>query len=481
MNLLDFMGLFDEFAASSWDAWRAVLARITPEVREFWAAVGRGAGKSRVVALLACWFASREYVRVSGETIYIGVFAPDKKQAGVTFRYVLGLLRSVPALERLIVNDTRDSIVLSNGVTVEVITASIAAPRGRAYALAIVEEAAFLPSDASANPDVELLRALRPALARVPGSLLVVVSSPYARRGVLWNAWRKYHDQPDGAVVFVQAPTLELNPTFDALAVERAYDDDAASAAAEFGAQFRGDVETFLSVEAIDAVVVPGRFELAPRSGVHYHAFVDPAGGSGADSFTAAVCHLETREGAEVRVLDAVREIRPPFSPEQTVVDLASFLKPYSINRVTGDRYAGEWPREQFRKHGIEYAVSERTKSDIYRDALPVVNSRRVELLEHPRLAAQLGGLERRTARGGKDSIDHGPGGHDDIANSVCGAVVLAGEPGVNFTGLLDGSLVRAGGHVGYVPAVVADDDEEDGGPRDDLRFGTRRRHRVGW
>jgi hypothetical protein len=41
-------------------------------------------------------------------------------------------------------------------------------------------------------------------------------------------------------------------------------------------------------------------------------------------------------------------------------------------------------------------------------------------------LISQLHGLERRTARGGKDSIDHGPGAHDDIANAVAGALVLA-------------------------------------------------------
>jgi hypothetical protein len=46
--------------------------------------------------------------------------------------------------------------------------------------------------------------------------------------------------------------------------------------------------------------------------------------------------------------------------------------------------------------------------------------------LDIPRLISQFHGLERRTARGGKDSIDHGPGAHDDIANAVAGAIVLA-------------------------------------------------------
>jgi hypothetical protein len=430
MKLLDFMGLFPEFKDSSWSGWRKHLKRLNAGVREFYAVVGRGAGKSRIVALIATWYASRPYHRAPGEHIYVGIFGPDRKQAAITFRYVIGLLRSDSTLEALIVSETKDSVELSNGIVIEVITASVAAPRGRAYALAIVEEAAFLPTDTSVNPDVELLRALRPALARVPGSLLVVVSSPYARRGVLWDAWKRLHGQPDGAAVFVQAPTLELNPTFDQEAVARAYEEDPASAAAEFGGQFRSDVGSFVSREALEAAVVTGRIELPPLTMHRYFGFVDPSGGT-ADSFTAAVAHIEKRDGQEVRVLDAVREIKPSFSPEQAVRDLSVFLKSYRVARVEGDRYAGEWPREQFRKQGIQYALSERAKSDIYRDSLPLVNSGLVELLDQPRLLTQLGGLERRTGRGGRDSIDHAPGGHDDVANAACGALV--GATGVHL------------------------------------------------
>jgi hypothetical protein len=48
-----------------------------------------------------------------------------------------------------------------------------------------------------------------------------------------------------------------------------------------------------------------------------------------------------------------------------------------------------------------------------------------VDLLDSPRLVSQLTSLERRTARGGKDSIDHAPGAHDDVANAVAGACWL--------------------------------------------------------
>jgi hypothetical protein len=86
-----------------------------------------------------------------------------------------------------------------------------------------------------------------------------------------------------------------------------------------------------------------------------------------------------------------------------------------------GDKYAGQWVPSAFASHGIQFEQSARAKSDLYLDLLPLINSRSVELLEHPRLASELIGLERRTARSGRDSVDHSPGGHDDVANAVAG------------------------------------------------------------
>ena len=96
------------------------------------------------------------------------------------------------------------------------------------------------------------------------------------------------------------------------------------------------------------------------------------------------------------------------------------------VTRAHGDRYAGEWPREQFRKHGINYVPSEHSKSELYLNLLPLVNSRAVDLLDDDRMVRQLVGLERRTSRGGSDRIDHTPGAHDDFANAAAGAIVLA-------------------------------------------------------
>jgi hypothetical protein len=122
---------------------------------------------------------------------------------------------------------------------------------------------------------------------------------------------------------------------------------------------------------------------------VSYSAFVDPSGGN-ADSMTLAIGHQED----DVTVLDAIRERRPPFSPEDVVLEFAELLKTYRIAEVQGDRYAGDWPRERFREHGIAYELAAKPKSDLYRDLLPAINSRNIELLDDARLIAQIVGLD---------------------------------------------------------------------------------------
>ena len=52
--------------------------------------------------------------------------------------------------------------------------------------------------------------------------------------------------------------------------------------------------------------------------------------------------------------------------------------------KATGDRYGGLWPAEQLAKFGISYEPSPLTKSELYGALLRLLNSRRIELLDHP-------------------------------------------------------------------------------------------------
>jgi hypothetical protein len=325
-------------------------------------------------------------------------------------------------LASMVERETASSFDLSNSTTIEIHSASHRSTRGYTIIAALCDELAFWPTEDSAEPDYEVIRALRPGMATIPGAMLLCGSSPYARRGALWDSYRRHFGRDDDPVLVWQAATRTMNPSVPQSLIDEETERDPASAAAEYGAQFRVDVESFVAREVVDAAVAQGRHELPPVQGVGYRAFVDPSGGS-ADSMTLAVAHRDRTSGNVV--LDAVRERKPPFSPEAVVDEFCALLLQYGLRTVTGDRYAGEWPRERFHVHGVTYEPSEPPKSDIYRDVLPLLNAGRVELLDLPRLASQLCGLERRTARGGRDSIDHAPGGHDDLANAACGALRL--------------------------------------------------------
>ncbi|MGE0750815.1 MAG: hypothetical protein AB7K64_09535 [Variibacter sp.] len=401
----------------------------TAPASEAWLVCGRRAGKSFVLALVAVFLATfRSWLPhlAPGERGTILIIATDRRQARVILRYVSALLTQVPMLRRIIERDTTSGFDLSNAVTIEVSAASFRSVRGYTLLAALLDEIAFFRTDDAANPDYEILAAVRPGMATIPGAMLLCASSPYARRGALWDAHRRHFGRDGDPVLVWQAATRDMNPTVPRRVIDEATERDPASAAAEYGAQFRSDIESFVTREVVDACITLGVRERPRLAGFTYRAFVDPSGGS-ADAFTLAIAHREDRNS----LLDVIRERRPPFAPTAVVADFSALLKSYGITSVTGDRYAGEWPREAFRAHGISYEPAPKPKSDLYRDLLPALNSRSVDLLDDPKLMAQLVGLERRTARGGRDSIDHAPGAHDDIANAVAGVInVLAGPVG---------------------------------------------------
>jgi hypothetical protein len=451
LTILDVMDhprlLGSVFRGVTWHAWRAFLAVLfglalteamqavyyactgretvpAAAAREAWVIVGRRGGKSRIAALIAVFLACfRSYAGclAPGERGTVMVLAADRKQARTILRYVRGLLDRVPALAAMVEARRADSLDLVNGITIEVHTASYKTVRGYSIVAALCEEIAFWENaEDAANPDAEILAALRPAMATIPGALLLAISSPYARRGELWRAYETHYSK-DSPVLVWQADTRSMNPAVDPAVITTAYEEDESRAEAEYGAQFRRDVENVVTREIIAAAVVPNRVNLPPSRGFQYRAFVDPSGGS-QDSFTLAIAHREQDRA----VLDVAREVRPPFSPDQVVQDFADVLRSYGLREVRGDYYGGLWPTERFQRHGITYRRSESSKSDLYKAVLPLLTGGRAELLDLSRLRAQFLGLERRTARGGRDSIDHRPGGHDDLANAVAGALLEA-------------------------------------------------------
>lgn len=394
---------------------------------------------SRIASLIAMYLCClRDYSKYlsPGERGYLPVIAADRKQARVVFSYANAYVTEADIFKALLEGEPlKERISFSNNVDLEIMTASSKSTKGYTNVGGVLDEIAFFSSEDSANPDFEIVASVRRGMRTIPNSTLVMLSSPYARRGVLWDTYRDHFGKDDDPVFVWQAPTWVMNRTLSKAALQDDFDRDPDKANADYGAEFRKDVARFAPLQVIEACVDKDRVEFGPRTDTYYFGFVDPSGGS-QDSMTLAIGHLEEMPGNNNEpeqhvIVDAIYEEIPPFSPDSVAATFAQYLKNYGILQVTGDRYAGEWPAERFSAHGITYEASKKVTSDLYRDLLPLLNSRRVALPDNTRLIHQLWNLERTTSKAGRDSIGHPKGGHDDIANAVAGLAshLAAGGP----------------------------------------------------
>ena len=447
-------------------------------VDEAWLIVGRRGGKSLILALIAVWLALfrdwSEYL-TPGEYGTVMVIAADRKQARTLFRYIQAFIDNIPALARYKTahGQTKDTITLRTNIQIEIHTANFRTTRGYTLVAVLLDEVAFWKNEGTNNPDAEILEALRPGMSTIPGAMLLAASSPYARRGVLYDAWKENWGKEQDDVLVWKAPTWVMNPNLprDGRVIARSYARDPVKAASEYGADFRGDVSGFFPDEVIDLAMADTRPEvILPNPHHTYYAFGDPSGGRH-DDFTIAVGHYE---GGDRFIVDTVRGRKPPFNPKEVVAEFVdNVLRPYGLISLQGDYYSGEWVVSEFAQHGVSYEPAEFPKSQLYLESLPHFTQGRVSLPNLHRVRVQMQQLERRTRQGGKDVVDHPPHGHDDWINVCCGVVsqladatgakidysagATASEPLIAAVDVVGGSMFAAESHMG-IRRPYADD-----------------------
>jgi hypothetical protein len=449
----------DAYAGSSWQTWRVVLAaahglalngeqleifrsvagnREPPKrrVKELWCVVGRRGGKDSIAALIAehaMLFAAESAKRRPGEKLTAMCIACDKSQAGIVLGYLKGLLRGSDLITPLITREDSETIEMENGIEAIVAPNSFRSIRGRTLCVAVLDEVAYFRSEDAATPDFEVFNALLPGLSTVKGAMLVGISSPYRRSGLLFEKWRDHFGHDDDDVLVVHGPTLTFNPTVDRKIIDDAVARDPAAASAEWLAQWRDDISGFLDAQWIDRAATLPAGELPPQAGQSYVAFLDPSGGR-SDAMVCAIAHLD---GEQV-VVDAVRGRKAPFDPASVTVEFAELMHSYHCSQATSDRYSGEWVVSAFADRGITIKTAELSKSEIYLEAEPLFARGAITIPADRILLAELRNLERRTHRGGKDTVDHPFGGHDDYANAACGAAYLCAGTAVSGQRFVD-------------------------------------------
>jgi len=208
-----------------------------------------------------------------------------------------------------------------------------------------------------------------------------------------------------------------LNPTLPTDYLARMEEDDPEAYRSEVLGEFRAGVSTLLDPAAIEACVDNGVRARPPVDGLR----------------SLGIAHLDDDRA----VLDSLRVWKPPFNPNVVIAETADVLRTYRLRQVTGDLYAPGFVKDGFATNRITYLPSRtpppqdmrRDKSMIYLELVPLVNSGRVGLLDVPEALRELRGLDRRRGFGGRDKVDvQGGRGHDDQANVIAGALVLAAE-----------------------------------------------------
>jgi hypothetical protein len=431
------------------DEERAIFATVaggrappTKRVREIWVSVGRRGDKSEMSAATGVYEALFVKHKLSrGETGMVLIIAGSRDQAKTVFNYAHGILDASPVLRREVANVTAYEITLKNGIVIATHSSSFRTVRGRTVVAAIFDEVAFWRDETSAMPDVEVYRAVMPAMATTNG-VLVAISTPYRKLGLLYQKHRDHFGKDGDDILVVQGTTKQFNPTLADEVIEAQRQADPTAAASEWDAEFRSDIATYLDDASIDAAIEYARPLEIPPAGreVFYKAFCDASGGVGHDSYTLAIGHREM--GNEGRyVIDVIRGSRSGVArdPQLITEEYAKLLAEYHINEVTGDYYSAGWVENAWQKCGIRYIKSALSKSDIYLEVIPLFTRGLVRLPEHPKLIRELRLLERHTHRSGRDSVDHGRSGSDDYANAVCGALRdLSNHLGYDVRNFLD-------------------------------------------
>jgi hypothetical protein len=417
------------------------------EYNELVALIGRRSGKSYLTCFIALYeiiFGGHSQYVKPGQEFIIPYIAQDLPTARVNMRLIEILAREVPALAAHIVDSKPNFIKFRNGLTVQIEPPRVKTGRGWAMPMLILDEVGFWPTaEDAADPDVEVLRAVRPSTLQFPHKKILIISSPYTETGILWKYAKagtlgRYLSKDDESkaqfaqTIVLRSSTAAMeNPVIQdmrtMLAIEQAADPD--GYVREYNARFVKSVSSFIIGEHVDNCTDKGvkerTMESILRSGDRpaFVAVMDPAFKH--DSFAFSIFHND-RNGV---VVQDVLKVWTPSKKDNIVIDplavmmeIKDELKKWNLTLVYSDQYQIESLNQIAQRLGfavIQYNLTNKSKSSMYGSLNGMLKNKSIKLLDHSIIYQQLTRLQKKLTAQGVAHINAPPGEHDDVATVI--------------------------------------------------------------
>jgi hypothetical protein len=392
---------------------------VPSEQKEVTAIIGRRGGKTRLGARIVVYEAVRYDKLPRGERAFILLIAPVLWQAQIAFDYIREYFNGSPLLSRLVVAERQNEIELRNGVTIRCQPCSYKTVRGVSVVCAICDELAFWKhEEGAANPEQEVMAALRPAMATFPNAKLIKISTPFRKEGILW---RDFQERETLSYSVWQASSREMNPTISEDVVKEAERENPEHCRREFFGEFTDSLIGWITPEILEPCVIRGQRELPRVYNRTYIAAADPAFRN--SDFGFAVLHRS--DDGSVTVAYAARWTGThdvPLDLETVSAQISDVLRRYGINSLVGDQYCFAVLKQHFEKLGIyyrEFSFGAHTRASIYGNLRQLMIQQKFKVVDVPELHSQLRCLEVIKAPNGNTDIRPPRSSKDDMAIAV--------------------------------------------------------------
>lgn len=322
------------------------------------------------------------------------------------------------------VNAKGEKVLVYSSVTIKVGAASKKTIRGRAICVLLCDEIAFWGTEQhSAEKDEDILRAATPSLLQFQQEgLLIKLSSPGIKQGVLYSEYLRRNELPKSHAVF-KAPSWVWNTILKEKDFLQEYTLDPSGFASEFRADFVDSISNFFSPEYVSLCTLKGATFCPPESkkeDVSYSAAIDAA--FKGDRFTFTVVGGVKEKIKQYVMKDWAGSPTNPVKAYEVAEFVSNICGQYGINQVHADQFAFQPLREIFEKYGVtlvENTFTQNYKKQIYFNLKSLIHNQKVDLLDHQLQITEIKQLQVEQTSTGSIRIGHPPGGHDDCADAL--------------------------------------------------------------